>query len=306
MLTSEFFNNRLTHIESTLVAPASKVANRESLEMSAHSPLRFLSSHLHASISDWALQVGIFSLYRVPFPVHAAANCTGCRIDLLPDEIWDHAMGCKFLRHVTRVTRHERIITALRRVCSQFGIATSDCPDAYVDPAHPKKKPDRIFYCGSTTFVTDVSVVNLTADSFAAANAQDFGISLSQRAARKMTKYEAAAVAQGHVLIPFILSTRGVFHKDAVNLLKKLSKFASWDGTLPAKQRSVQEFFITSASAACCLALFEGNAQIVRQCMRLRSFCMTGQPLLSQQQADRPSQSQGASTRVSSRRLVEI
>ena len=270
--TMEYFTEQVARFEASLVAPAQQVARRECVEMSPSSPLRFLSSHIKAQLSDFALQCAIFALHSVPFPSHTAILCDGCKGELLQDEVFDHAMSCKFISKFTRTHRHEKIINALRATCSQFCITTSLCTGmGYVSPGSPKK-PGLVFHAIATDYVADVSVVNLTSSSYAARNVRDFGISLTERANRKRAKYADAALENGHTLIPFIISSRGVFHVEAVRLLKKLSALAVWNGALPTRQTSVASFFVSVASAAVCVALFEGNAHIMREGLRFKGF----------------------------------
>ena len=270
--SAEYFTGQVARFEASLVAPAQQVARRECVEMSPSSPLRFLSSHIKAQLSDFALQCAIFALHSVPFPSHTAISCDGCKGELLQDEVFDHAMSCKFISKFTRTHRHEKIINALRATSSQFCITTSLCTGVgYVSPNSPKK-PDLVFHAGATDYVTDVSVVNLTSASYVDRNVRDFGSSLTERANRKKAKYADAALENGHTLIPFIISSRGVFHVEAVRLLKKLSAFAVWNGALPNRQTSVASFFVSVASAAVCVALFEGNAHIMREGMRFKGF----------------------------------
>ena len=145
---------------------------------------------------------------------------------------------------------------------ARFAVPNALPSTGYVEPTSAKR-PDLLIFCGAVAFSTDVSVVHLSAQSNVTREIRDFGSSLSARAKRKCERYAAAASTQGHAFLPFVVSSRGVFHKDAVSLLQRVAKAAVWPGTPPAPYRTVAEFFVKSAMFAVTQALYETNARIV-------------------------------------------
>ena len=154
-----------------------------------------------------------------------AITCNGCGANVLPEDIFDHLLCCKYLKGVTKKHRHDLIVDAFIHVCAKWGIPTSIPTSDYV-AEDSKKCPDIIIWLGDKAFVTDVSVVHMSAPSYEKTESRLPGSSLAQRATKKCVKYSAAASRRNHKFLPFIVSPRGMFHTDAERLIKACAKLA--------------------------------------------------------------------------------
>ena len=151
-------------VESRKLSEPATIALREASEASPHAPIRALSAHSASMLSDFALQCAVFSMCALELPLHTPITCPGCSSEVLPSEVFDHAMCCKHITGVTRTCRHEMIIAALRSTLARFAIPNALPASGYVEPSSPKR-PDLLVFCGSTAFSTDISVVHLSAQS---------------------------------------------------------------------------------------------------------------------------------------------
>jgi hypothetical protein len=85
-------------------------------------------------------------------------------------------------------------------------------------------KPDLVVTSADgKSFSVDTSVVHTAAPSYVKTNVMT---QLQNRANAKTKKYKAREDSLGRDFVPFVLSSFGTFHKDALNLLDKIAAHA--------------------------------------------------------------------------------
>lgn len=132
----------------------------------------------------------------------------------------EHILKCDMATSRGHTHRHNLVRDALISTARWFGITTTSEPHCFTYKDGSKKRPDVLFHTQPMGIVTDVSLLESSAD-------------LAHAETAKTTKHAEACNAQHCLFIPAVMHTRGTLGMKAESLIRTLAK-----AVLPAQQRS--------------------------------------------------------------------
>jgi lipopolysaccharide biosynthesis protein len=100
----------------------------------------------------------------------------------------------------------------------------------------------------------DTTVIHTTAESYKNAPIEQ---QLSKRAEAKRTKYKDREAADGREFIPFVLTSFGTFHDEAIELLNRIGTIASQNRIMP------KEVFVKNTIRRLLNSLHRGNSVLL-------------------------------------------
>ena len=132
----------------------------------------------------------------------------------------EHAVHCD----TAKLQRHNLLQHRLVAFAREQHVTTKQNERFSIEHAQKKLEPDIVFYFGTDTLETDVTVVNPCAPSRLMQTLSKPGSALAFRCREKNKKYLVSAQSRGHSFAPLGFETHGRFDQPLIDLL---AKFAS-------------------------------------------------------------------------------
>lgn len=137
-----------------------------------------------------------------------------------------HPHGCVKVRRKAVTARHNGLYMTLGRICQDAGYIATFEPKTHPEDDPSNKRPDILVVSAADdekSFSIDTSVIHTTSASYLKTMVSD---QLQTRANTKTKLYQAREGALGREFIPFIVTSFGTFHADAINLLDRIAVHA--------------------------------------------------------------------------------
>jgi hypothetical protein len=171
----------------------------------------------------------------------------------------DHPHACTGIRRRGVTERHDDVIRALADFAKQYGISTSIEPKPYEGSS---ESPDLLlrFPDRERSLTVDVTIVHPLCES----NTRTSDI-LRARANAKNVKYAAKEREHGRDFFPFVLTSFGALHLDAIDRgLRPIAQRAS------VRSRMIDpNFFLQKLIRMLTLCIYKGAAECFQQSLRV-------------------------------------
>jgi hypothetical protein len=207
--------------------PGYEVLARRMEDLSSTSARRLWTTHPHAYGTGKGFRNGPYRIILLhALGMHISnkvpAKCA-CNHAFSPD----HPHCCVDIRRKAVTDRHDGITKTFGDICKDAGCQVTLEPTMRLANQQVKqsnKRADAIVTTpDGTTFCIDTSVIHTTAKTYTNISVAD---QLNNRAQMKIGKYAHIAQAQKQKFYPFILTTMGTFHDQAIGVLTRIANIA--------------------------------------------------------------------------------
>jgi hypothetical protein len=131
----------------------------------------------------------------------------------------EHSVHCD----TAKLQRHNMLQHRLVAFAREHGVTTRQNERFSLEHARTRQEPDIVFYFGTETWETDVTVVNPCAPTRLLMTLSKPGAALAARCREKDRKYLAGAKERGHNFSPLGFETHGRLGQPLLDLLAKLA-----------------------------------------------------------------------------------
>ncbi len=167
-----------------------------------------------------------------------------------------HPHGCVKLRRKAVTARHNSLAATLAQILIEAGFVVTIEPQTGVDFDPSKKKPDLLVESASgRSFSIDTTVIHTTSESYVKTGVAS---QMNTRAKLKKTKYTARESSANRDFFPFVVTSFGSFHSEALNLLKRIG-----DHAVKRKLTWNSDMFVKKAIRRLLYSLHLGNSAVL-------------------------------------------
>lgn len=172
----------------------------------------FLSDHQYRIAAKRRLGIPFFG-------VEEGERCNLCNTDISSFDERDHYMNCRHSSNTSKycIGRHNAVAKIITDACRAVDIGVIREPQ-YHD-ANSDKRVDFILSFNGRTIYVDVSIINTFAPSYKKLSVE---ATLNLAASKKQTKHAETATDNEAEFVPFIISTNGALHEQALGLINTI------------------------------------------------------------------------------------